>query len=104
MTRASIIEAAARAIDPEWWEPSPLGGSEPCGCKDCEALRESTRAQAAAALDAIAPPGEAWIAPWEATKPMQDVGAHNFTSSELAVRRIWGELRDAHLKETPDAP
>lgn len=101
MTRASLIEAAARrmfirmAYNPEEdvspWEEQP------------HETRQWYRDFAEAAF--VFPPGEAWIAPVDPTKAMAEAFLRCCDQHGMVTWQTgWRVMRDAHLKETePDA-
>jgi hypothetical protein len=109
-----LIEAVARAIDPEWWEPGRMSfDDEPCPCKDCVSLRDATRGQAAAALAAINASGEWWLVERKKidgianefydVPPELDSDALGFHDGwERCARVFHGALRTAYLAKTEE--
>lgn len=124
MTRASLIEAAARRIaaangDADF-DALPLGKAEWVQGRGMFAgryrdINEPMRADYVEMAEAAFafPPGEAWIAPWKATDAMRDAGYTNdaFRTQDIMPcsldydpNAVYHAMRDAHLKETePDA-
>ena len=87
--RATLIERAARLI----------GGRTLFGLDEAGAA-----ALASDILDALVPPGEAWIAPWEATDVMLAVGhlecRRDASESIFSAEQCWSVMRSAHLNQT----
>lgn len=84
--RASLIERMMNA----YLDAQAAGG------RPTTVNRESM----AAALDALVPPGEAWIAPWTISASIEDTLSYGI-QDELTLEYIWNDLRDSHLAEPP---
>lgn len=85
MTRAELIKKAAMAI------------------YDCDAsgviYLSVAKVVAEAVLDALVPPGEAWLAPWENTLAM-DTAVGNLPERRSSdLQDIYAAMRDAFLSE-----
>ncbi len=95
-----LVEAVARALcasDGLTWEKL-------LGAMADHPLITEYRKHARAALAAISASGEWWIAPWEATDAMIEVGhmqcRRDASFSMDMAEKCFAEMRDAHLKDT----
>jgi len=106
--RAAIIERAARALCTAEYV------SRPVRLVDLEGWYllavDHWRSRAEAVLKAVCPgllDGTAWLAPWEATEEMYDVGCDTcdrVCANGCGVNHIFAAMRDAHLAKPGDKP
>ena len=96
--RATLIERAARAIYEHVEAAARPEDRVPWGQAERH-WHDVYTAEATAALDALVPPGEAWIAPWERTEAIDDVLRLDSREESLDRAEMWGNLRDAFLSE-----
>lgn len=109
--RTILIERAARAIceaNDDKWGCLPLGKAEWVHARGefggryrevGEPYKADYLEMGEAALDALVPLGEAWIAPWEATDAMRT--AWHDLGEFASVQKEWAAMRDSHLSSQP---
>lgn len=95
-SRTVLIERAARAISPYGWDDAYWASETRRDRYDRNQrhVQQHALRQAEAALDALVPPGEAWIAPWTLPDSATELGG-------VGIKSWWEELRTDSLTQ-PD--